>query len=210
MYGCNSWSCGHESYFLPVTKDRFVRNAYNIHKEIAEDKIELLNKSAEELSKNKLSSESKIFLKDISVAENIDDIANKCAELKKSFTDDGLVKTFTVTKSASFSPNVYLSFTMTLTAFPAGLAHQSLKWEFVSVGSGETTLGSGNLASASQGDSIKLLTSPATRHQLGSTTNTYKLYIWIDGTQSNPSSMQNQGYTFTITIDGTDNASAGL
>ena len=44
---------------------------------------------------------------------------------------DGLVKTFTVTKSASFSPNVYLSFTMTLTAFPAGLAHQSLKWEFV-------------------------------------------------------------------------------
>ena len=123
---------------------------------------------------------------------------------------DGLVKTFTVTKSASFSPNVYLSFTMTLTAFPAGLAHQSLKWEFVSVGSGETTLGSGNLASASQGDSIKLLTSPATRHQLGSTTNTYKLYIWIDGTQSNPSSMQNQDYTFTITIDGTDNASAGL
>ncbi|MGN1324250.1 MAG: hypothetical protein ACI4VR_03530 [Bacilli bacterium] len=123
---------------------------------------------------------------------------------------DGLVKTFTVTKSASFAPNVYLSFTMTLTAFPAGLAHQSLKWEFVSVGSGETTLGSGNLGSASQGDSIKLLTSPATRHQLGSTTNTYKLYIWIDGTQSNPSSMQNQDYTFTITIDGTDNASAGL
>ena len=33
---------------------------------------------------------------------------------------------------------------------------------------------------------------------------------WIDGTQSNPSSMQNQDYTFTITIDGTDNASAGL
>ena len=56
---------GMNAYFLPVTKDRFVRNAYNIHKEIAEDKIELLNKSAEELSKNKLSSESKIFLKGI-------------------------------------------------------------------------------------------------------------------------------------------------
>ncbi len=84
---------GMSAYYLPVTKDRFIRNAYDIRKEMAEDKIELLNKSAEELSKKKLSSESKIFLKDIGVAENIDDIANKCAELKKSFTDDGLVKT---------------------------------------------------------------------------------------------------------------------
>lgn len=93
---------GMNAYFLPVTKDRFVRNAYNIHKEIAEDKIELLNKSAEELSKNKLSSESKIFLKDIAVAENIDDIANKCAELKKSFTDDGLVKTLKTSYANNF------------------------------------------------------------------------------------------------------------
>ena len=93
---------GMNAYFLPVTKDRYVRNAYNIHKEIAEDKIELLNKSAEELSKNKLSSESKIFLKDISVAENIDDIANKCAELKKSFTDDGLVKTLKTSYANNF------------------------------------------------------------------------------------------------------------
>lgn len=84
---------GMSAYYLPVTKDRFIRNAYDIRKEMAEDKIELLNKSAEELSKKKLSAESKIFLKDIGVAENIDDIANKCAELKKSFTDDGLVKT---------------------------------------------------------------------------------------------------------------------
>ena len=93
---------GMNAYFLPVTKDRFVRNAYNIHKEIAEDKIELLNKSAEELSKNKLSSESKIFLKDIAVAENIDDIANKCAELKKSFTDEGLVKALKTSYANNF------------------------------------------------------------------------------------------------------------
>lgn len=84
---------GMSAYYLPVTKNRFIRTAYDIRKEMSEDKIELLNKSAEEISKKKLSAESKIFLKDIGVNENVDDIANKCAELKKTFTDDNLVKT---------------------------------------------------------------------------------------------------------------------
>ena len=57
---------GMSAYYLPVTKNRFIKTAYDIRKEMAEDKIELLNKSAEELSrKKKLSTETKLFLKDI-------------------------------------------------------------------------------------------------------------------------------------------------
>lgn len=125
---------------------------------------------------------------------------------------NGVIKTFTVTKDAAFANDVYLSFTLALTTFPSGLSHQSLRWEFVSVGanSTETTLGSGNFSGKSQGDNIKLLTSPATRHTLATGTNSYKLYIWIDGTQSNPAAMQNQTYSFTLTIDGTDQAGAAL
>lgn len=125
--------------------------------------------------------------------------------------NNGLVKTFTVTKTAGFAGNAYLSFTLGLTTFPAGLSHASLKWQFVSVvDSVETTLGNGDFSGQTQGGSFKLLTSPATRHTLTTATNTYKLYIWIDGTQSNPSTMQNQDYNFTLTIDATDNQAAAI
>lgn len=124
---------------------------------------------------------------------------------------NGVIKSFKVEKDASlYADPVYLSFTLALTSFPSGLSHASLKWEFVSVsGTTETTLGSGNFASKKQGDTIKLLTSPASRHTLN-TTNNYKLYIWIDGTMDNPSTMQSATYKFTLTIDGTSESTAGI
>lgn len=123
---------------------------------------------------------------------------------------NGVIKSFKVEKDASlYADPVYLSFTLALTTFPSGLSHASLKWEFVSVsGTTETTLGSGNFAGKTQGDTIKLLTSPASRQTLN-TTNNYKLYIWIDGTMDNPSTMQSATYKFTLTIDGTSEFTAG-
>lgn len=83
---------GMSAYFIPVTKNRFVRAAYNINKGIAEDKIELLNKAADEVQKKNIKPETKLLLKELGVSETLESISDKCLELKKSFTDDGLVK----------------------------------------------------------------------------------------------------------------------
>ena len=127
---------------------------------------------------------------------------------------NGVIKTFKVTKdNTKYADPIYLSFTLALTSFNSGLAHASLKWEFVSVsGSNETTLGSGNFASNKQGDTVKLITLPngaPVRHTLTGENN-YKLYIWIDGTMDNPYEMQSKDYKFTLTIDGTSEPNAGI
>ena len=83
---------GMNAYFLPVTKDRFVRNAFDITRELTEDKIDLLNESAIQIANKKLRPENKIFLSQLGVSENIDAINDKCLELKKSITDSDIVK----------------------------------------------------------------------------------------------------------------------
>ena len=65
---------GMNAYFLPVTKDRFVRNAFDITRELTEDKIDLLNESAIQIANKKLRPENKIFLSQLGVSENIDAI----------------------------------------------------------------------------------------------------------------------------------------
>ena len=44
---------GMSAYYLPVTKGRFVRTAFNLVKEDVEDKVELLNKAAVEITEKK-------------------------------------------------------------------------------------------------------------------------------------------------------------
>ena len=83
---------GMNAYFLPVTKDRFVRTSFNITKELTEDKLELLNESALQISNKKLKTENKMFLAQLGVDETIDAINAKCLELKKSITDPDKVK----------------------------------------------------------------------------------------------------------------------
>lgn len=84
---------GMSAYHLPVTKNRFVRTAYNVQKGLTEDIIERLNDSADEVAKNKVTPETKVFLNEHGVAETLDAISNKCIELKKSITDKNAVKT---------------------------------------------------------------------------------------------------------------------
>lgn len=83
---------GMSAYFLPVTKDRFVRTAYNIVKNQTEDTIEQLNDAALAITKKRLSAEDKVFLAQNGVGETLDAINVKISELKKSITDKDIVK----------------------------------------------------------------------------------------------------------------------
>ncbi len=83
---------GMTAYYLPIARDRFVRTAYSIVKNNAEDKIETLNDAAIALGRNNLRTEHKVFLAQEGVAETIDAINGKIAELKHSITDKDTVK----------------------------------------------------------------------------------------------------------------------
>ncbi len=83
---------GMNAYFLPVTKDKFVRTAFNIIKEDTQDKLDILNESAEQIANKNLKQKNKLFLAQLGLDENIDSINAKCIELKKSITDTLSVK----------------------------------------------------------------------------------------------------------------------
>ncbi len=83
---------GMGAYYLPVTKDRFVRTAFDIVKNQTEDTIEQLNDAALSLAKGKLKPEDKVFLSQNGVAETVDAITAKITDLTKSITDSDVVK----------------------------------------------------------------------------------------------------------------------
>lgn len=80
------------AYYLPVTKDRFVRTAFDVVKNDAEDKIDMLNQAALAKSRDNLKPEQKVFLSQLGVAEDVGAINNKIANLKHSITDSVAVK----------------------------------------------------------------------------------------------------------------------
>lgn len=83
---------GMNAYFLPVTKDRFVRNAFNIIKEDTQDTLDILNESAVQIANKNLKAKNKLFLSQIGLDETIDAINAKCIDLKNSITDKVSVK----------------------------------------------------------------------------------------------------------------------
>lgn len=85
-------TAGMSAYFLPVTKDRFVRTAFNIKKELTEDKIDFYKETASQITKKNLKIDNKMFLKEEGVAEDIDAISRKCIDLRKSITDSATVQ----------------------------------------------------------------------------------------------------------------------
>lgn len=108
---------------------------------------------------------------------------------------NNIIRTITVTPSGA---NTKFSLFLLLTTFPTTLKDASFKW---AVYSGTTTLlTSGNFASATQGSTITLLSDVALT---AGTTATYTLYIWIDGTLSNPSTMQSQTFLFNLNASAT-------
>lgn len=83
---------GMNAYFLPVKKDRFVRTAFNIVKEETQDKLDMLEDSAIQITNKNLKPKNKLFLSQLGLDENIDVINAKCIELKNYITDKMSVK----------------------------------------------------------------------------------------------------------------------
>ena len=80
-------------YHLPVTKSRYVSDAFNVVRNEALDNIDGLNESALELTKNnRLKPEQKLFLSRLGVAETLADIDAKVISLKESITDADTIK----------------------------------------------------------------------------------------------------------------------
>jgi ElaB/YqjD/DUF883 family membrane-anchored ribosome-binding protein len=83
---------GMNAYYLPVKKDTFVSRAFNITKKEADEKIAVLKSIAEEVAQNDISTESKMILQDMGVAEDVVAITNKCSALDKSVSEPARVK----------------------------------------------------------------------------------------------------------------------
>lgn len=94
---------GMSAYYLPVTKDRYVRTAFNVVKNETEDTIEILNSAALAKSSNsRLKPEQKLFLSQLGVSEDLTAINTKIASLKNSITDNTIVKNLKQGFSDSF------------------------------------------------------------------------------------------------------------
>ena len=101
------------------------------------------------------------------------------------------------TITASSPITAYLNLYLTLETLPEGLKDESFKWELYK---GEELINSGNFKEETQGNKLTI----AENQQITSETVTYELYIWIDGTMPNPSTMQNQTFKFLLSADATD------
>ena len=97
---------GMTCYYLPVNKDLFVGTAFNVARKNTEKNIKALEIAADEISKNKLTNENKIFLAQIGVSENLQAIAQKCRELKESITDKDKVIALKKDYAANFKQYV--------------------------------------------------------------------------------------------------------
>lgn len=83
---------GMPGYYLPVRKNTFVNRAFNIKRDNNYDKIDCLKEAAKEVEKRKLSTESKLLLRDLGVGQSLTSITRKCQELEKEVTDKASVK----------------------------------------------------------------------------------------------------------------------
>ncbi len=97
-----------------------------------------------------------------------------------------------------------------LEVFPSGLADETFVWELYRVTTTEvnnetvetlTLLNDGNFENKAQNDTIELTDNTQI---ITSNISNYRLYIYLDGTQDNPASTQNQFFKFSIYGQGRD------
>ena len=98
---------------------------------------------------------------------------------------------------------VTVNINLKINTIDTGLKDSSFKYTLVS---GNTIIKEGNFSSATNNSTITLatLTNTSTTNKLTTTTSTYNLYIWIDGTMDNPSTMMNKSFDFSLDITGTN------
>ena len=100
---------------------------------------------------------------------------------------------------------VTVNINLKINTIDTGLKDSSFKYTLVS---GNTIIKEGNFSSATNNSTITLatLTNTSTTNKLTTTTSTYTLYIWIDGTMDNPSTMMNKSFDFSLDITGTNSS----
>ena len=98
--------------------------------------------------------------------------------------------------------NVTVDFKLKINSIDSGLKHSSFKYNLVNASG--TSISSGDFATSKAGDSISLLSLSSTNGTLTTSLTGYTLYIYIDGTVDNPSSMMNQSFDFSFVVDGSN------
>lgn len=92
-YGAGLGTVGMLAYHLPVTKNRYVSEAFNVVRNEALDNIDGLNETALEITKNnRTTPKQKIFLTRLGVSEDLVEIDTKIKSLKDSITDTDVIK----------------------------------------------------------------------------------------------------------------------
>ena len=98
--------------------------------------------------------------------------------------------------------DVTVNFKLKINSIDNGLKHSSFKYNLVNASG--TSISSGDFATSKAGDSISLLSLSSTNGTLTTSLTGYTLYIYIDGTVDNPSSMMNQSFDFSFVVDGSN------
>ena len=98
--------------------------------------------------------------------------------------------------------DVTVDFKLKINCIDSGLKHSSFKYNLVNASG--TSVNSGDFATSKAGDSISLLSLSSTNGTLTTSLTGYTLYIYIDGTVDNPSSMMNQSFDFSFVVDGSN------
>ena len=128
--------------------------------------------------------------------EDGEDITNNNL-IPTSTKEQGISKDITI----SSTNTVYLDLNMTVVALDDGLKDSSFKYELYN---GSDLVTGGNFVTSNVNDVINLLSGV----EITSTPVTYTLYIWIDGTMSNPNTMYNQNFELRLNANATDEKSA--
>ena len=105
-----------------------------------------------------------------------------------------IYKEITVSANKEVNFNLYLD----VETLGNGLKDETFVWEIYK---GNTLINNGNFKNINVGDTINLMLHEKT----STTTQTYKLYIYIDGSVDNEVTLDNQAYSFKLHADANDN-----
>ena len=122
-----------------------------------------------------------------------------------SYTNGGkdvVKKDIKIKLKDTVTSDVTVNFKLKINSIDSGLKHSSFKYNLVNASG--TSISSGDFATSKAGDSISLLSLSSTNGTLTTSLTGYTLYIYIDGTVDNPSSMMNQSFDFSFVVDGSN------
>lgn len=117
---------------------------------------------------------------------------------------NGIVKNITVKTNKDTAYKISFNLYLDVISIDNGLKHETFKYALYKEGETDA-VASGNFLNTN----LELCETNSTNHivlirdeTITTTIQEYKLYIWIDGTVDNPSTMENQNFNFKLHADG--------